>query len=64
MNESELKILVIAPDGPQGGKVKLGVTGQEQIKQLKEAVEQSNEGMGIENIRKVASEINIPEIDI
>lgn len=57
------QLIEIAPDGPQGNKLRLGVTDIKQIDNLRQEVQTNGKGLNIQNIRQSASKLNIPVID-
>ena len=58
-----LKPLIIEPDGPQGAKLVLGITGKEQFAELKKSVSESKNGYSVKNILEQAKKLKIPVID-
>jgi len=58
-----LKPLILEPDGPQGAKLTLGITGKRQFNELKKRVSESKIGFSLENILEQAKKLKIPVID-
>ena len=61
--EQKRQFVEVAPDGPQGGKLKLGVSDDKQLQELREKVQTNGRGLNIDNVRQTASELNIPVVD-
>lgn len=58
-----LKPLILEPDGPQGSKLILGITGKRQFNELKKRVSENKMGFSLENILEQAKKLKIPVID-
>lgn len=60
---TKMKLIEIAPDGPQGGKLRLGVTENAQITALREWMEKNQIPVSINNVRLAAERMGIPLMD-
>ena len=58
-----LNPIAFEPDGPQGGKVVLGFTDEENYIKFQQAVTEKGQGGSVKILRQVAHELHIPEVD-